>query len=61
MNEEKQILLEARGLTKEFDTGKKGVKVHAVNDVTLKIYKGETLALVGESGCGKSTLVRTLI
>ncbi len=61
MNEEKQILLEARGLTKEFDTGKKGVKVHAVNDVTLQIYKGETLGVVGESGCGKSTLGRTLI
>ncbi|MCC8356801.1 MAG: ATP-binding cassette domain-containing protein [Oscillospiraceae bacterium] len=61
MNEEKQILIESRNLTKEFDTGKKGVKVHAVNDVTLQIYKGETLALVGESGCGKSTLGRTLI
>ena len=35
--------------------------VHAVSGVNLKIYEGETLALVGESGCGKSTLGRTLI
>lgn len=32
----------------------------AVNKVNLKIYKGETLGIVGESGCGKSTLARIL-
>jgi oligopeptide transport system ATP-binding protein len=35
--------------------------VHAVDDVSFKIYKGETLGLVGESGCGKSTTGRTLL
>lgn len=56
----KNVLLEARGLTKEFPlSGKK--TVHAVSDVSLQIYEGETLALVGESGCGKSTLGRALI
>jgi peptide/nickel transport system ATP-binding protein len=35
--------------------------VHAVEDVSLEIYPGETLGLVGESGCGKSTMARLLM
>ncbi len=35
--------------------------VHAVDDVSFEIFKGETLGLVGESGCGKSTTGRTLL
>ena len=35
--------------------------VKAVDDVTLKVYRGETLGVVGESGCGKTTLGKTIM
>lgn len=41
--------------------GKPKTWIKAVNDVTLNIFEGECLGLVGESGCGKSTLGRTLL
>ena len=48
----KEALLEISGLTVEFDADD-GI-IHAVNDVSLELYPGETMGLVGESGCGKS-------
>ena len=45
-----------RGLSKRSDD-----VVHAVDDVSLEIRRGETLALVGESGCGKTTVARAVL
>lgn len=57
------ILAEGKHLSKTFPVkGQgKGAALHAVSGVDLAVYKGETLALVGESGCGKSTLGRLLL
>lgn len=61
----KPPLLEVQNLKKHFISGaawyKKETIVKAVDDISFKLYEGETLGLVGESGCGKTTLGRTIL
>ena len=54
-----EALLEVKNVKKYFKTPK-GM-LHAVDDVTFTINRGETLGVVGESGCGKSTTGRVVL
>lgn len=51
----REVILEMKNISKNFGG------VHALNDVSLTIHKGETHALIGENGAGKSTLMKILL
>ena len=54
-----EILLDVKNLCKYYPVS--GGTLHAVDDVSFHINKGEPLGRVGESGCGKSTIGRTVL
>jgi len=60
MFDEKDLVLEAKHVTRKF-TASGGRTLTACNDVSLNLYRGKTLGLVGESGCGKSTFMRLVV
>lgn len=65
-NNEKEVLLKVRHAKTYFPIKKGLLKktvgyVKAVDDISLDVYRGETLGLVGESGCGKTTLGKSIL
>jgi oligopeptide/dipeptide ABC transporter ATP-binding protein len=62
MNEpSRDLVLEARHVTKTYPSRSGSGEVHALIDVDVAVVKGRTLGLVGESGSGKTTLTRMLL
>lgn len=57
---EKEVLVEVKNLKQYFNQGKRN-EVRAIEDISFKIFKGETFGLVGESGSGKSTTGKAII
>ena len=52
-------IVNANGVSKTFRQA--GHRIHALSDVSLEVWPGETLGLVGESGSGKTTFARVLL
>lgn len=61
-------ILQVNSLVKHFDVLERGIlrkkltgEVHAVDNISFNIFRGETLGLVGESGCGKTTTGKVIL
>ncbi len=68
MNTEKELLLDVKNLKVHFSIASKSAwpwskpaNLKAVDGVDVRLFKGETLGVVGESGCGKSTFARAIV
>lgn len=59
MEKENNVLISVKNLIVEYKLGKE--IVHAVNDVSFDIARGETLGLVGETGAGKTTIAKAIL
>ena len=51
-------LLELKNISKTFNT--LNGEIHAIEDISFDVYKGEFIGIVGSSGCGKSTLLNII-
>lgn len=59
MNNQKELLLSVRNLTVEYTSDQR--VIHAVNNVSFDLSRGETLGIVGETGAGKTTIAKAVM
>jgi ABC-2 type transport system ATP-binding protein len=53
--------ISVRGLTKDFRVGLRGVKLRAVDNLSLEVPRGQVFGLLGPNGCGKSTTLKIVL
>jgi len=58
LEDQKELLIELKNVEKCYQTG--NIRTPALRGISLKVYKGEMLVILGKSGCGKSTLLNII-
>ncbi|MEY4033075.1 MAG: hypothetical protein RL492_269 [Verrucomicrobiota bacterium] len=53
--------ISVQGLTKDFRVGLRGLKLRAVDNLSLEIPRGQVFGLLGPNGCGKSTTLKIVL